>query len=166
MAITIKELFLNFSYKIQRIIGYGLIALIIAFNLVQINQENFTSPNFFNQMIWFDRFDLEKANYIKSVTTPDDVIFANRTTPYLPYFAKRNIDFNIEDKLGILPAYAKKQNAKYLFIGKLTRSNPDTKSYPFFKYFDETTKTLQSIAAEKKLKIVHTFGDGSVLYKF
>lgn len=166
MAITIRELFSNFNIKMQKIIGYGLLGLIIVFNLSQINDESFSSPKFFNSMIWFDRYDLEKAKYIENISEPDDIIFSNRTSPYLPYFADRNIDFNIEAKLADLPGYAETKGAKYLFIGQKTRANPDSKSYPFYKGFEEIRENLMNIAKQNKLELVHKFADGSLLYKF
>jgi hypothetical protein len=165
-AITIRELFSNFNIKMQKIIGYGLLGLIIAFNLSQINDESFSSPKFFSSMIWFDRYDLEKAQYIEKISAPEDIIFSNRTSPYLPYFAKRNVDFNLEAKLADLPSYAETKGAKYLFIGQKTRANPASDSYPFYKGFEEIREKLLDIAKQNKLELVYKFADGSLLYKF
>lgn len=167
MAITVKSLFENFTIKMQRIIGYGMLGLIIAVNLVQVNGGAYASPEYFNKMVWFTNDDLQKAQYIMWSSESGDKIVSNRTSPYMSYFTQREFIYPTDEQIKSLAGFTAQAGAKYLFIGKLTAANPNQQTYPFFKNFDESTAKLnEMVQISPQFEPIHTFADGSVLYQF
>lgn len=145
----------------------GVFGLIIVSSLVQVNGGQYRSPEFYGPMIRFSWLDKEKSDYIKELSNPEDKIIANPTTPYLPIFSERKIEFvssvYITDQ-ATLWRYLRDANPRYIFIGKKTAANPDEKVYPFFANFDEITDSLNQYAKTNKLTVAKEFDDGSVLY--
>ncbi len=167
ISISIVAIIRQNGNIIQKILASGFFGFIIVLNLVQVNGGAFSSPTYFNSMIWFSSQDKEKTDFIKLATAPEDIIASNRTTPYLPVFAGREVLFNLETNLSKnnLDEYLKKMGAKYLFIGLKTGANPSGEVYPFFRDFDKTTEALTAVAKKNKYEVAHTFADGSVLYR-
>ena len=167
ISISLSHIFSKYKHNLQKIVALGLLGMIVAACLVQVNGGSYSSPKYYNSMVWFTKSDLEKADYIKWVTEEDDVILSNRTTPYMSIFTKRKFVYNTEQFLksqGAFQSFAKNNGAKYLFIGKITSADPDPVAYPFFNGFDAGTLKMQELASE--LTKVHEFSDGSVLYSF
>lgn len=162
MAIAISDLYKQFDFKIQKVIGLGLLGLIVSVNLVQVNGGIFASPEYFNQVVWFSRMDLAKATYIKSATNSKDVIYSNRTTPYMSHFADRTIIYDIEKQLKDGSFNTPDKAGAFVFIGAKTDANPNSNTYPFFANFEQTTAALNEIAPS--LTLIHKFSDGSALY--
>lgn len=167
ISISLSHIFSKYKHNLQKIVALGLLGMIVVACLVQVNGGSYSSPKYYNSMIWFTKSDLEKADYIKWATGEDDVILSNRTTPYMSIFAKRKLIYNTEQYFksdGAFESFAQKNGAKYLFVGKITSADPDPVAYPFFNGFDAGTLRMQELAA--KMTKVHEFSDGSVLYSF
>jgi len=152
--------------KMSKILAVGFVGFIVIMNLTQINSGAYKSPEYFNSMVWFTKADKEKTDYLQSYTGVSDKIIANPTTPYLPVFSEREILFPLGEyalDLARISSYIKKNNAQYLFVGKITTANPDETAYPFFAGFDLITSRLKEYATD--LEVEKDFGDGSVLYR-
>ncbi len=167
LAISIVAIIRQNGNTVQKVLASGFFGFIIVVNLVQVNGGAFSAPDYFKNMIWFDQQDKEKADYFKAATNTSDIIISNRTTPYMPIFAERQVVYDVEDflKRQTIYEYFANVNAKYLFIGPKTLANPDPKSYPFFKEFDNTTLLLREVAERGGYDVVHQFADGAVLFK-
>jgi len=160
---------LNRLPKYSRIFAAGLFGFIIFTNLTQVNSGAYRAPEFFNKMVWFSQKDKEEADYLRTSTDPADKIVANPTTPYLPVFAQRNIEFLSPVYLTgqkTIKAYLSQTNPKYIFVGSKTAANPDGASYSFFADFTQLSDALTQYAKDQKLTIAKEFTDGSVLYVF
>lgn len=168
-GVAVEGMFLTVVSRRKKEVIYGMFGVLIAFNLVQVNNGAYRAPDFFNPMIRFDQSDKEKADYIAQISKAEDIIIANPTTPYLPIFTERKIEFlspiYIKDQI-VLEQHLNQTKPKYLFVGKKTLANPDEKVYPFFADFDKLTDSLSLFAKTKKLTVAKKFGDGSTLYVF
>ena len=189
LGLACYYLLFSMRSKVQIFLGTALFALVIYTNLVQVTSGAYRSPNFFNAAVWFTQEDKEKADVIKGLTAPGDIIIANPVTPYLPIFIEREIDFDAWRSISVeslalglrfdnqadaaawwsetaekqLEEVAGTRGAKYVFVGTKTKAGPSGKAYPFFAHFDEATKDL-SLATQGK-KPLYKFRDGSALYK-
>jgi len=166
LGLACYYLIFSMRNKVQIFLGAALLVLVAYTNLVQVTSGAYRSPNFFNAAVWFTQEDKEKAEVIKSLTASGDILIANPTTPYLPIFTERQVDFDIWHDIANeaqLRAAAQARGAKYVFVGTKTKAGPSGKAYPFFVPFEQATKNL-SLATQKK-KPLYKFRDGSALYK-
>jgi len=189
LGLACYYLLFSMRTKIQVVLGVTLLALVVYTNLVQVTNGAYRSPAFFNSAIWFTQEDKDKADVIKNLTAPGDIIIANPVTPYLPIFVEREFDFdawrniNVESQAlklqfvsqaeasawwdetaeGELKEIAESKGAKYVYVGTKTKAGPSGKAYPFFANFEKATESLSM--GVKNIKPLYKFHDGSALYQ-